>query len=259
MFIRQERSIKEFIHFYPVVSILIGIYALLWLWIDLLQLPFSREIWTWAVGQNIAISHGQYWRLFTATFLHADFMHMLFNSFSLVLFGPALEQMLGKYKFLFIYFVSGIIGNIATVLSSPFAIYAHLGASGAIYGLLGAYLFMVLFKKHLIDQNNSQIVSIILIAGVVMTFLQPNINVYAHLFGAAGGFLLAPLVITDKTRPFIMYRTYTPSEKRTVTNDHGVNFDPNRWRRKKRRITFNPKILWGIFIILVILGLLNRF
>src|SRR5699024_5032646 len=259
MFIRQERSIKEFIHFYPVVSILIGIYALLWLWIDLLQLPFSREIWTWAVGQNIAISHGQYWRLFTATFLHADFMHMLFNSFSLVLFGPALEQMLGKYKFLFIYFVSGIIGNIATVLSSPFAIYAHLGASGAIYGLLGAYLFMVLFKKHLIDQNNIQIVSIILIAGVVITYLQPNINVYAHLFGAAGGFLLVPLVITNKTRSFIMYRTYTPSEKRTVTNDHGVNFDPNRWRRKKRRITFNPKILWGIFIILVILGLLNRF
>lgn len=256
MFIRNERSIKDFMRFYPLVSSLVIIYFGLWAWIDLLHLPFSEHLRLLGIGQNYAVSEGQYWRILTATFLHANFTHVLFNSFSLILFGPALEQMLGKFKFIFIYFGAGIIGNIATYVVDPTSFQLHLGASGAIYGLFGVYLFIVLFKKHLIDQQNSQIVSIIFIAGVVMTFIQPNINIYAHIFGAVGGFLLTPIVLTDRVLPFSMDRNNR--KHRVVPDAREVVFDPNRWQKKKR-IRFNPKIIWTILIILVLLGLFSNF
>lgn len=255
MFIRNEKSLKEFIKFYPLVSSLVIIYLGLWLWMDILRLPFTDELLNWGIGQNYAVSQGQYWRILTATFLHAGFTHVLFNSFSLVLFGPALEQMLGKFKFIIVYFGAGIIGNLATYAADPHSFQLHLGASGAIYGLFGVYLFMVLFKKHLIDQQNGQIVGIIFIFGVVSTFIQPNINVYAHIFGAVGGFLLAPIVLTNNVHPFSMARNYA---KMTVDRNTGdIGFDPNRWQ-KKRRIRLNPKILWAIFIVLVMLGILSK-
>src|SRR4051812_21792510 len=111
MFIRNERSIKEFMQSYPVVSTIIIINLVLWLFINFLQLPIGLMIHDWAIGYNLFVAAGEYWRLVTPIFLHGDLMHVLFNSFSLVLFGPALEQMLGKLKFTFAYLGVGIIGN----------------------------------------------------------------------------------------------------------------------------------------------------
>src|SRR5690625_5296378 len=127
-------------------------------------------------------------------FLHAGLMHTLFNSFALVLFGPALEQMLGKFKFIIAYIGAGFIGNLATYLVAPTAFYVHVGASGAIYGLFGFYIFMVFFRKHLIDPGNAQIVITISVIGAIMTFLRPGINIYAHVFGFLGRLGLASLL-----------------------------------------------------------------
>src|SRR5699024_10326244 len=141
---------KEFMRFYPVVSTIIIINIVLWIIIDLLHLQIGQLIYTWGIGHNISVSHGQYWRLITTIFLHANLAHVLFNSFALVLFAPALEQMLGKFRFIFFYLLTGIIGNIGTFIIDPLSIVPHLGASGAIYGLFGVYIFMVFFRKHLI-------------------------------------------------------------------------------------------------------------
>ncbi|HLR67317.1 rhomboid family intramembrane serine protease [Virgibacillus alimentarius] len=251
MFIRTERSIKEFVHYYPIVSGLVIINLSLWVMIDFLQLPLGNQLFQWGAGHNISIHNGEYWRLLTSVFLHGGLMHALFNSFALVLFGPALEQMIGKIKFIIAYVGAGLIGNLATYLIAPTAFYVHVGASGAVYGLLGMYIFMVVLRKHLIDPGSAQIVIIISIIGGIMTVLRPGINVYAHLFGFIGGFGLASLLLNN-AQPFSIW------QNRRVQNDDSIQFNPDRWKKKRIPKRIKSRILWGVLIILVILGLWSR-
>jgi len=252
MFIRNERSIKEFRESYPIVFWLVVINLVLWLIIDFLRLPFAQDLYAWGIGFNAYIGEGQIWRLITPIFLHSGFTHVLFNSFALVLFGPALEQMLGKYKFLAAYFGAGVIANIVTyILESP--LYAHVGASGAIFGLFGVYAFMVVFRKHLIDYASSRIIMPILIIALVMTFLRSGINIYGHLFGFIGGFILAPLVLHN-------VQPYSPwVRRRSVPDDGTIQFNPDRWNKKK---IIPPKVkknlIWIIIGVLAIWGLLSQ-
>ncbi|MFD1019321.1 rhomboid family intramembrane serine protease [Thalassobacillus hwangdonensis] len=252
MFLRTE-SFKDFLRFYPVVSILITIHLVLWLLIDVLQLPFAQDLLRAGIGLNAAVGLGEYWRLITPVFLHGGLGHVVFNSFSLILFGPALEQMLGKGKFILTYLFAGFIGNLATYIFNPDSIIPHLGASGAIFGLFGVYLYMVMNKKHLIDQANSQIVMTILVIGLVMTFIRSNINILGHIGGLAGGFIIAPLVLKNVTG-------FSTWRNRRSRNDDEISFNPNRWKKRrfptKKIATY---VLWGGLAILVIFAVIGRF
>ena len=259
MFLRNERSVKEFIQFYPVVSALVIIYLALWFVIDFMQLPIGQDIYFWGIAVNGLIHDGEYWRLFTAMFLHGDFMHAIFNSFSLVLFGPALEQMLGRVKFTAAFLIAGFIGNFATYALDPINYqYAHLGASGAIYGLFGIYIFMVLFRKNLIDPQSMQIIVVIFIIGLVMTFLRPGINAKAHVFGFIGGFAIAPLFLRN-VLPFSPWRNKKAHVFTTNKSNNEIKFDPNRWNKKRIIPKKLKKSLPWVFLgILLLFGLLGR-
>ncbi|QHS24111.1 rhomboid family intramembrane serine protease [Virgibacillus sp. MSP4-1] len=201
MFIRTE-SFQEFLRFYPVVSVIVAINLGLWLFTEFLPIPLFDTIRYLGLGQNGLISaYNEYWRLLTAIFFHFGLMHAIFNSFSLVLFGPALERMLGKFKFILLYVLSGIIGNLATLWLASMNL-THAGASGAIFGLFGAYLFMVLFRKDLLDHQSTQIITVIMIIALIMTFLRANINIYAHIFGFIGGFALANILLSNVKRNY---------------------------------------------------------
>jgi rhomboid protease GluP len=187
MFTRTE-SLRDFIRLYPIISIIITIHILLYLLTALPILP-SRFFFELLSGVNLYIVNGDYWRLVTPIFMHAGFAHMLFNSFSLVLFGPALEQVLGKTKFILVYLVTGIAANIATLILEPLT-YTHVGSSGAIFGLFGFYISIIMFRKAMMSRENSQTIMTIAIIAVVMTFVQSNINITAHIFGMLAGFLI---------------------------------------------------------------------
>ena len=186
MFTRTE-SLRDFIRLYPVISIIITIHILLYLLTALPILP-SRFIFELLSGVNLYIVNGDYWRLVTPIFMHAGFAHMLFNSFSLVLFAPALEQLLGKTKFILLYLFTGIAANIATLILEP-PTYTHVGSSGAIFGLFGFYISIIMFRKAMMSRENSQTIMTIAIIAVIMTFVQSNINITAHIFGMLAGFL----------------------------------------------------------------------
>lgn len=252
MFVRNE-DFRSFIRYYPIISILIGIHILLFVLVNLFGMYSILRL---GVGYNRAIEIGEYWRLVTPIFLHGGFAHVLFNSFSLYLFGPALEQMLGKTKFLVGYFGAGIIANIATFYLQD-SNFSHVGASGAIFGLFGIYFYMAFYRKELIDQANSQLILMILGIGLVMTFVSPNINILGHLFGFIGGAALAPILLIG-ARPFINRGII---RVRRTADSGEIRFKPNRWQRRKIRTGSGRggKILWGIFIFLVVIGFVARF
>lgn len=187
MFTRTE-SLREFLRYYPVVSIIVAIHLILFICTILPIFPNSWFIETLS-GVNLYIMEGEYWRLITPIFMHSGFSHMLFNSFALVLFGPGLERMLGGGRFLIVYLVSGLIANVATLMLEALT-YTHVGSSGAIFGLFGYYLALILFKKNTLSKANSQIIITLTVISLVMTFLEPNVNITAHLFGLMGGLLL---------------------------------------------------------------------
>lgn len=151
------------------------------------------------VGSNYYIAAGEYWRLFTPIITHEAAGHLIFNSFSLILFGPALEQILGKFRFVLGYVGAGLIANIATLFMLPLS-YAHIGASGSIFGLFGIYVYMLYNHRQYIDRANTQILLVVLGISLVSTFLNERINVMGHLFGLIGGAAIAPIILASLHR-----------------------------------------------------------
>ena len=149
--------------------------------------------------------------------------------------------MLKKVKFTLLYVSAGIFANIATYLIEPLQ-YSHLGASGAIFGLFGVYLFLVYFRKGMIDQANSQIIISILVIGLIMTFINTNINIVAHIFGFIGGFALAPLFI-----------------KRRGNFVHQNFYNSSTTRKFSLKSISTKHIIWVIFGVFIILGVFFRF
>ncbi|QBP40041.1 rhomboid family intramembrane serine protease [Paenisporosarcina antarctica] len=201
MFSRTE-NFSQYIKLYPVVSIIIAINII----IHLVSLvPYlGNFIFIYGAGANYLISDGQWWRFITPMFLHAGFVHLLFNMFSLFLFGPELEKLTGKVRFLTLYFMAGLFGTVATFVLQD-ANYVHVGASGAIYGILGAFGGLVYYARNKLPQLSQIIVPIIIIS-IVMTFLTPNINITAHLTGLAVGFLIGLVFFKPKGKANVNWK-----------------------------------------------------
>ncbi len=133
------------------------------------------------------------WRFITSMFLHADLAHLLFNMFALLMFGLYLERKVGKTMFIIIYAVSGIAGGIGfELLNGPGVV--GLGASGAIYGIIGA--LVVLEPRMLVYVYFVPVP--IAVAGVLYAIIElagmgaaDGIGHAAHLFGLLGGFAIA--------------------------------------------------------------------
>lgn len=238
MFTRTE-SLREFIRFYPIVTTIVSIHIILYLFTILPVFPYQWFFETFS-GVNLYIIQGEIWRLITPTFMHSGFSHMLFNSFTLILFGPPLERMLGSGKFLIVYLVSGLIANLATLAFEPLT-YTHVGSSGAIFGLFGYYIAIIIFQKRKISKENSQIILAICAMSLIMTFFQQNINIIAHLFGLLGGFMLGSIPYfnrNDLNNSIMGVANWAGRQTRKVSNQSPVRI-----------------IFWGTVILLAVIGL----
>ena len=141
--------------------------------------------YTYDDGQTAAagVANGEYYRLFTAMFMHFGVIHLLMNMWALWILGRALESMFGPLRFLALYLVCGLGGDIAAYVFQPAALSA--GASTAIFGLFGA-LFVALRRLKL---STASVVPIIVI-NVVFTISVPGISIAGHLGGLATGALV---------------------------------------------------------------------
>jgi membrane associated rhomboid family serine protease len=149
--------------------------------------------------QGTAIADGEWWRLLTGAFLHASVIHIGFNMLMLWWFGQALEALLGPVRFLGIYLVSALAGSAgALLLVSPSA--QTVGASGAVFGILGAGVML--------ERNNIMVFGgsafLIVAFNLAFTFLIAGISIGGHLGGLIGG-VLAILAITGFGRRHAVY------------------------------------------------------
>ncbi|MFZ9309831.1 MAG: rhomboid family intramembrane serine protease [Candidatus Nanopelagicales bacterium] len=133
------------------------------------------------VNQIAITEFGEYYRLITAMFIHGSIIHIAFNMLILFQFGSAIEEFIGSARFILLYFAAGIGGSVASFLfNNPFAF--SVGASGAIFGLMGAYLMI----GRRMNYPTNQVVGLLVI-NIVLGFVLPNIDWYGHFGGLVVG------------------------------------------------------------------------
>lgn len=147
---------------------------------------------------DVLVKEGEVYRLFTSMFLHIGIMHLICNMYSLYIIGREVESFFGKIKYIIIYILSGIFGSILSIAFSHNIVSA--GASGAIFGLLGALLYFgIHYRTYLGEAIKRSIIPIIII-NLIIGLLFSGIDLACHIGGLVGGILAAMMVgVPDKS------------------------------------------------------------
>ena len=152
---------------------------------------------------SVVVQH-EYWRFFTAVFLHGGLLHVGFNVFALYVLGPPLERSIGTIRFVICYLISGLVSGVGVVgltligLVQPAQL---IGASGAIMGIVGAWAGFLMRHRHApnVKQRLGNVVMIVVIQ-IAFDLSTPQVSMSAHLCGLVAGFLLG-LVLAPRPKP----------------------------------------------------------
>ena len=172
---------------YTLIAINILVFMMQWIIIN----PNITS--TYCVWNEGVIRYHEYYRLVTGMFLHADIMHIAFNMYALYIIGRQLESYIGRTRFLIVYIVSGIFGSMLSVALHVDS-FAAVGASGAIFGLMGALVYFGYhYRLYLGNVVLSQIAPIIIL-NLALGFAVSGIDNWAHIGGLIGGILSTMIV-----------------------------------------------------------------
>lgn len=174
------------------------------IFIFLLQMVFSDFTQLFLLNQN---SFSEFWRFFTAIFLHGGFPHLLYNLFALAFFGSILEKYIGRRKFFLVFFVTGILANLISVNFYN----SSLGASGAIFGIIGALVFirpMLVVWAFGLPMPMFLAGALWAIGDVIGIFVPSNIANIAHLsgmfFGLVFGLIYRERITKKKEKKLVI-------------------------------------------------------
>lgn len=149
--------------------------------------PPGDRLFDLGAMQPLAIADGQYWRLFSAMFLHAGLLHIGFNAYALWLFGSSVESTYGRTRFILIYFVAGFLASAASYAFGPVEALG-VGASGAIFGIFGAFIAYNYRRRHLaLAAANLRWAMTMILLNVLLAFGFRGIDWRAHLGGVIAG------------------------------------------------------------------------
>ncbi len=146
----------------------------------------------------------EYYRLFTCMFLHFGFEHLMNNMVVLLIVGWNLEMAVGKVKYLFLYIGSGLCGNVISAIwdirTGEYAVSA--GASGAVFGMIGALLYVALRNRGRIGDISGRGIAFMVIVTLYYGFSNTGVDNAAHVGGLLSGFLLAVLLYRKREREY---------------------------------------------------------
>ena len=154
-----------------------------------------------AVEPDVIVVQREYWRLFSALFLHAGFLHLAFNLFALYVLGPPLERSIGTIRFLVCYLVSGLASSVGVVVLTEIGLVQIgelIGASGCIMGVVGAWAGFLLRHHHapLAKQRLANI-GLIIVIQIAFDVSTPQVSMPAHMGGLIAGFFLGLLLANE--------------------------------------------------------------
>ena len=156
---------------------------------------FGRDLWpNFSLIVKDVKENGEYYRMVTSIFIHADGRHILMNMIALFATGRILERVTGHFKFLVIYLFSGVCGSVMILFIEDEYVMSG-GASGAIFGLLGALIVYMLVTG---DHSMLFQAFLMLVLEVGTTFLDDGISIGGHMGGLIGGLILGALLIREK-------------------------------------------------------------
>ena len=187
-FIKSRRKVNM-----AMVAINIIVFIVLEIMGDTHSAPFMLEH-----GASYApmVLEGQYWRLFTCMFLHFGFEHLAYNMFSLIFLGDIIESVMGPVRYLIIYIVGGLGGNIISVMlsmrSGRYAVAA--GASGAIFACMGAFLYFALRNRSSFGPSHMRRLGMMIMLMIMQSLVDKGVDNAAHIGGFVSGFILAVLL-----------------------------------------------------------------
>ena len=175
-----------------------------------------------ALKPNSILHGAMLWTLVTHMFMHADFLHIFFNMYALYIFGPECERVFGRKAFLILYLFSGLLGALMHVFLCPYKDIPAVGASGAIFGILGAYailyprrkLAMFVFLAFVVLPAWEMIfLLIVLFTLFAVVGIFPTISHFAHIGGIIGGIIFVIIYrrkymrYVHEERPAIVFYT----------------------------------------------------
>ena len=184
----------------PATSALVAFMVVVYLWEAMLAQSFNISIRvlheTGAQLGPAILHHGEWWRLLTAGFLHVTASHLVFNMITLYFIGRLLELEIGHWRFLILFLATVISGNLTSLAFGTMnAISA--GASGGVFGLLGAIVRLgMMDKRRAYWRSQAKLMTAFVLLSVISALFTPGIDLAAHIGGLVGGFLIVPVFIS---------------------------------------------------------------
>ncbi|RRD31550.1 rhomboid family intramembrane serine protease [Streptococcus minor] len=140
-------------------------------------------------GLFLKYDPSQLWRLVTPVFVHIGWQHFLFNLLAIYIVGQLAEQIWGSWRFLLLYILSGIMGNVFTLLLTPDVVAA--GASTAIFGVFASIVVVGYFGRSPYLKQMGQSYQALIVVNLIFNLFMPNVGIVGHLGGLVGGLLAA--------------------------------------------------------------------
>jgi len=165
----------------------------------------GRILLAFGAKVNLLIAYGEVWRLFTAMFIHIGIIHLLFNLYALNALGPLVEGFFGYRRFLLIYTIGGLWGSVA---SYAFSDALSAGASGAIFGLVGAStVYFLRYRENFGARGKAIVQNMFVVIGINLVFglSMPGIDNWGHIGGLLGGAVVAYGLLPKYQKPVVTH------------------------------------------------------